>query len=210
MSTNTTTTLPVNALPMGINLGITYGAYLIGTIVAAIPSNYVVFQPISQGPSYVQNLVILETHGLYHYLIVTFGNLAVLQIQVWSVQVEALIAYTIMLITQGFFITRIWELTHRQWLVPSTLIFFALAAFGSALTIVIKVFSFHFWSSSLLPYMKALVATNKSLETVADALIMVALCYYLQQGRSEIKRTNSMINKLMTFAVNRGAVTTYI
>jgi hypothetical protein len=157
--------------------------------------------------------MIAATHGLYHYLIVNFGNLEVLQVQVWTVQVEPMIAYTIMLIVQAFFITRIWQLSGRKWIFPSILAFFSLSAFGAGVAIVVKVFTFKLWSSSLLPYMKVLVATNKALETAVDALITGALVYYLRRGRSGMQRTNStnsMIDRLIVFAVNRGAITTFL
>ncbi|KAJ6596616.1 hypothetical protein B0H10DRAFT_2232407 [Mycena sp. CBHHK59/15] len=109
-------------LPVGVNLGTTYhgtyGAYVIGAIAAAILYAIIVLQAFFDFDWYpkdkftIKALVITlllldtmtlltETHGLYHYLIVNFGNFEGLLIQVWSVQVEALIAYTIMLITQG-------------------------------------------------------------------------------------------------------------
>ncbi|KAJ7513158.1 hypothetical protein B0H11DRAFT_1948817 [Mycena galericulata] len=217
------------SMPLSVNLGTTYGAYLIGAIAAAILYGIIVLQTYFYFDRYPKDkfgmkalvatlllldtmTLIMETHGLYHYLIVNFGNFEVLLVQVWSVQVEALIAYTIMLITQGFFITRIWELGGRKWFLPSILILFMLGAFGTALTIVTKVFLFKFWSSSLLPYMRALVAANKSLETAADALITASLCYYLHRGQSlaASKQTSWMIRHLMIFAINRGAITTFL
>ena len=58
-----------------------------------------------------------------------------------------------------------------------------------------------------------------------DVLITGCLCYYLHRGRSSIRRygilahgeilhqafsrTNSMVKKLMIFAINRGALTVY-
>ncbi|KAJ6594761.1 hypothetical protein B0H19DRAFT_1096631 [Mycena capillaripes] len=214
----------------GVNLGTTYGAYLIGAIGAAILYGIIVLQVFFYFDRYPKDkfsmkalvvtlllldtmTLITETHGLYHYLIVNFGNLELLGVQVWSVQVEALIAYTIMLITQGFFISRIWELSGRQWVLPAILIVLTLGAFGTAMAIVIKVFLFKFWSSSLLPYMRALVAANKALETAVDALITAALCYYLNRGRASeggFKQTNTMIKRLMIFAINRGAITTFL
>ncbi|KAF8180653.1 hypothetical protein BJ912DRAFT_1062429 [Pholiota molesta] len=213
-------------LPTELNLGLTYGAYLIGAIVAASLYGILVSQTIYYFNQYPKDpptfkilvlslfildtlTIIFETHGLYHYLIVTLGNFEMLLIQVWSVQVEALIAYTIMLTTQGFFVVRIWELTGRKKLLPGVITFFSLAAFGSALAIVIKIYVqiLEFISPSLY---EILVAANKSLETCADALITAALCFYLHRGRSEISRTNTMINKLIVFAVNRGVITTFL
>ncbi|KAF8180641.1 hypothetical protein BJ912DRAFT_929282 [Pholiota molesta] len=190
-------------LPLVANLGLTYGAYLIGTIVAASLYGILVSQTIYYFNQYPKDpptfkilvlslfildtlTIIFETHGVYHYLIVTFGNFEMLLIQVWSIQVELLIAYTIKLFVQGFFVVRIWELTSRKRFLPGVITFFSLAAFGAGLAIVVKLFTFKFWSSSLLPYIKILVAVNKSLETCADALITAALCFYLHRGRSEV------------------------
>ncbi|KAJ7656763.1 hypothetical protein DFH06DRAFT_464850 [Mycena polygramma] len=215
--------------PLSVNLGTTYGAYLIGVVAAAILYGIIVLQTFFYFDRYPKDhlaikilvltlllldtmTLITETHGLYHYLIVNFGNFEILLVQVWSVQVEALIAYTVMLITQGFFITRIWELSGRRNIIPAILTVFSIGAFGTALAIVTKVFLFKFWSSSLLPYMRALVAANKTLETAADALITAFLCYYLHRGRTLAvsKQTNTMISRLMVFAINRGAITTFL
>ncbi|KAF8180628.1 hypothetical protein BJ912DRAFT_1145721, partial [Pholiota molesta] len=225
-------------LSPGVNLGLTYGAYLIGTIVAASLYGILVSQTIYYFNQYPKDpptlkllvlsllyakfreiyhgicspfysildtlTIIFETHGLYYYLIVTFGNLEMLLIEVWSVQVELLIAYMIMLITQGFFVVRIWELTGRKKFLPGVITFLSLAGFGSILGIIVQIFKLKFWSSSLIPKIKILVAFNKSLETCADAMITAALCFYLHRGRSQISRTNTMINRLIVFAVNRG------
>ncbi|KAF8189021.1 hypothetical protein BJ912DRAFT_1143217, partial [Pholiota molesta] len=234
-------------LSPGVNLGLTYGAYLIGTIVAASLYGILVSQTIYYFNQYPKDpptfkllvlslfildslTIIFETHGLYYYLIVTFGNLEMLLIEVWSVQVELLVAYMIMLITQGFFVVRIWELTGRKRLLPGVITFLSLAGFGksipipssaiakaddfdtlgSILGIIVQIFKLKFWSSSLVPNIKILVAFNKSLETCADAMITAALCFYLHRGRSQISRTNTMINRLIVFAVNRGVITTFL
>ncbi|KAF8189001.1 hypothetical protein BJ912DRAFT_926188 [Pholiota molesta] len=232
-------------LPPELNLGLTYGAYLIGAIVAASLYGILVSQTIYYFNQYPKDpptfkilvlslfildtlTIIFETHGLYHYLIVTFGNFEMLLIQVWSVQnVLTSYQYTIMLTTQGAHLgifpnPSLWiPVTGRKKLLPGVIPSHLSATtkadlytLGSALAlfkaIVIKVFTFKFWSSSLLPYMKILVAANKSLETCADALITAALCFYLHRGRSEISRTNTMINKLIVFAVNRGVITTFL
>ncbi|KAJ6471349.1 hypothetical protein C8R45DRAFT_1078212 [Mycena sanguinolenta] len=215
--------------PVSVNLGTTYGAYLIGVTAAAILYGIIILQVFFYFDRYpkdkpmIKGLVITlflldtitlftEVHGLYHYLIVNFGNVEILLIQVWSVEVEPLIAYTVMLLTQGFFISRIWELSGRKLVLPSILTLLSLGAFGTALAIVTKVFMFTFWSSSLLPYMQALVAANKALETAVDTLITVALCYYLHRGRTDngLRQTNNMINRLMVFSINRGAVTSFL
>lgn len=55
--------------------------------------------------------------------------------------------------------------------------------------------------------LRCLVGVANGLSVLCDVIIAVALSYYLHSKRTGFKRTDSIINRLIIYAVNRGALT---
>ncbi|OBZ76997.1 hypothetical protein A0H81_03426 [Grifola frondosa] len=53
-----------------------------------------------------------------------------------------------------------------------------------------------------------LICTTLGLSVASDALITIALCFSLQKSRTGYKRTDSLIDILMVYAINTGLLTT--
>ncbi|GAW06509.1 hypothetical protein LENED_008440 [Lentinula edodes] len=52
-----------------------------------------------------------------------------------------------------------------------------------------------------------ITSIQSGITALCDILITGILCYILQDSKSGLKRTNGMINKMIIYAINRGAVT---
>ncbi|OSC99272.1 hypothetical protein PYCCODRAFT_851061 [Trametes coccinea BRFM310] len=55
---------------------------------------------------------------------------------------------------------------------------------------------------------RVLAAVCSGSRTLADILICAGLCYFLHSNKSGLKQSNTLIDKLMVYAIQRGLVTT--
>ncbi|GJE88756.1 hypothetical protein PsYK624_048390 [Phanerochaete sordida] len=155
--------------------------------------------------------ICLVCHALYHYLIKNYANPAVLNTGIWSLWTSIIVNLIIGCIVQGFFTGRLYVVTSRpvrRWLIPSiTILILFHLAFGLESAIwgyVLQTFDrfkTKLWSSAL-PF--AIFAV------VSDVAIAISLCITLWQTKSYFMTTNSVINSLMIFAINRCLLTSGI
>ncbi|PIL34891.1 hypothetical protein GSI_02678 [Ganoderma sinense ZZ0214-1] len=105
----------------------------------------------------------------------------------------------------------LYALSNRQQ--ASLLIEFgALACAFSSFSLGIVV-SLHMYTDSYIfslatVNMRIIAGIDNGTSVICDIVIMVSLCYYLHSRRTGFRRTDSIINRLIVYAVNRGALTT--
>ncbi|KAJ8483380.1 hypothetical protein ONZ51_g4762 [Trametes cubensis] len=124
-----------DAPPTGQELGGTYGAMLISTIIAAALYGVSVLQALYYYDKFPEDhwamkaavaliwaldttSIVLDSHAVYYYLIANFNNPPALLTEVWSIQVEEIITFSAVLIAQIFFIQRIYQLRPYLWYIP--------------------------------------------------------------------------------------------
>jgi len=148
--------------------------------------------------------VVFMSYALYFYLITGFGNTLVLVDGTWplfgSITVNVIIAF----IVQCFFTERIFQLCPpgKRWWVTGIIAITVLAHFVFGLETVIflsmkKEFA-RFKEVTLVAVVPFGVTT-----VISDIIIAIALCVLLGSNRSSFDDTNSIINKLIVFAINR-------
>lgn len=86
--------------------------------------------------------------------------------------------------------------------IPAILV---LAQFASSLVYYVK--EFHFTLVSQLATIFDVTRTINVITAVTDTVIAVILVYYLHTSRTGIRQTDSILNRLIIFAVNTGLVT---
>jgi hypothetical protein len=100
---------------------------------------------------------------------------------------------------------RVWRLSDRNpWfitaIIPLILGEFVCVATYVALTLQLRTFT-------ELEKLKSLSILVNALGAAGDVLIAVALCILLHRSRTGFQRSDTMINKLIVFAVNTGVLT---
>ncbi|KAI0657245.1 hypothetical protein C8Q70DRAFT_1055782 [Cubamyces menziesii] len=127
------------ATPAGQDLGSTYGAMLLSTIIAAALYGVSVLQALYYYDKFPEDhwgikitvaavwvldtaSTVMNAHAVYYYLIANYNNPPALLTEVWSVQIEMLVTFTAVLVVQLFFIKRIFKLRPDFWYIPLFLV----------------------------------------------------------------------------------------
>ncbi|KDQ52635.1 hypothetical protein JAAARDRAFT_39883 [Jaapia argillacea MUCL 33604] len=143
---------------------------------------------------------------VYWDLITIFGDFPRLDVMPRTALVQLLAIYVSAFISQCFFATRVYKLSRKN-------IWFTAIIMSLALTQIISGI-IQTTLSGLGGTFSHLVTTEKvttiqSAATAAcDFSITVILCWVFHGSRTGIQRTDTLLDKLMIYAINRGALTT--
>ncbi|KAF8879437.1 hypothetical protein CPB84DRAFT_1687940 [Gymnopilus junonius] len=144
----------------------------------------------------------LITHTVYTYTITNWGNADELGVIVWSMLVSFLQGLTAFLV-QSFLTMRVWRLSNRRKILTGSVV---RLNFGSYLTRLITDW-LHLKTYAELTELKYLSILVNTLAAAGDALIAATLCILLHRSRTGFRKSDTIINKLILFAVNTGFLT---
>jgi len=145
------------------------------------------------------------THQIYFDYIRLFGDTSDLDWIVFSAPAQLLAIFLTAFVAQIFFASRIWILTRHSICYTTPIIMLAFLQIGAGITQTILVFQVKRYS--LLDSTVRVSSTQSGATAACDIVITAVLCYILHGARSGIKRTDSIINQMIAFAINRGAAT---
>ncbi|KAF8240251.1 hypothetical protein L208DRAFT_1449568 [Tricholoma matsutake] len=148
---------------------------------------------------------ILISHTVYTYVITNYDNPSQLNDLVWSLVVEVLFNGFTAVLVQGFLALRVWRLSNRNPWLTGAVILLILSEFGCV--IAYATLSLHFTTFAELGKLKYLSIMVNALAAAGDVLIAGILCTLLHRSRTGFQRSDTMINKLILFAVNTGVLT---
>ncbi|KAJ3735531.1 hypothetical protein DFJ43DRAFT_1058122 [Lentinula guzmanii] len=149
----------------------------------------------------------LIAHTVYTYLITNFGNALELGNTVWSLLAEVLVNGFTAVFVQSFLAHRVWQLSNgNMWIsIPAYLLVAAefVSVFVFAVIGLTRVHTF----VELAEILKGLSITVNVLAAVGDTYIAGLLTLLLHTSRTGFRRSDSIINKLIIFSINTGALT---
>ncbi|THV03626.1 hypothetical protein K435DRAFT_962341 [Dendrothele bispora CBS 962.96] len=199
----------------------TLGALSIGYVVASIlfgimsVQSFRYFQVFAKDPVQLKVLVaglwILDTlqlffigDALYFWMVSNYANPKSLADSTWSFNMGIFTTNSIVLIVEMFFAYRVFTVSKNVWLalVIATL---SLCYWGFELATLIR--TFQLVKVELFFEFQWIASTGLACAAVADLLIAASLSFYLHQSRTGIKTTDSVINKLLLYAINTGLLT---
>ncbi|KAH6912971.1 hypothetical protein BKA70DRAFT_781682 [Coprinopsis sp. MPI-PUGE-AT-0042] len=146
-------------------------------------------------------------YSVYYYAISRQGNLKVLFLEdvVWPLVAQVVVGNLVGTLVKICFALRVWRFSHHNLWITVPIFGFILVQLGCAVAYCVRAFQL----KKLLFAEKlrgvASIALGSGMAT--DALIALALCILLHQLRTGFKRSDSLINTLIIYAVNTGAVT---
>ncbi|RDX44002.1 hypothetical protein OH76DRAFT_1119371 [Lentinus brumalis] len=146
---------------------------------------------------------------MYAYLIAGFANFLGFIAVDRSVGVAIASSVAVALCVQGYYAWRVFVVSGRSlfWTLPIALFAFCRVGFGIGSTIL--TYTHPSWLE--LRELKAgLVTVSGGLGAAAlvDLLVAVTLSFYLRRNRSSFhKESNSVMNKILVYTVNTGAIT---
>ncbi|KIM39498.1 hypothetical protein M413DRAFT_446993 [Hebeloma cylindrosporum] len=148
---------------------------------------------------------ILITHTVYWYNVTNWGNPPALELIVWSMLVEVIFNGLTALLVQGFLTLRVWRLSNRHKLLTGVVVLLILGEFVAV--VAYTAIGFQLKTYAELGKLESLSILVNALAAAGDVLIAAALCTLLHLSRTGFHRSDTMINKLMLFAVNTGVLT---
>ncbi|KAF7351447.1 ANK-REP-REGION domain-containing protein [Mycena sanguinolenta] len=211
---------------MDDSLGTTYGAMLIGVLFATFFQGvltlqaYIYYESFPKDSTGLKILVasvwvvdvahlVLICQSCYHYLIRSWGNSAALQVSTQELDLHLVFVGLASALCQGFFLTRIWTFSQKNWVLTcvlsaACLTTFALEAVMSAqISRVPNVKEFNSFTGEV-------VATLGLSAGAVDVAIAAILVWYLQQGKTAFDRTSFVVARVVQYTVATGLATSLL
>jgi len=203
----------------------TYGASLIGLLVSTVLYGVTVTQiwiyycqyrdrdpMVFKG--FITLLFILDTlhtilciYSVYWYLILNFGNLANLDLNMWAVNIQPDVNGLIGFLVQLFYARRVYIMS-KSIVIPA--IIAVLGAITFSLGFVFTAKSFALKRYSLYGSLTWVTCVGMGSTAVADIIIALAMCWYLYGKRTGFSKTDSMIMTLMSYSITSGLLTSIL
>ncbi|KAK0237743.1 hypothetical protein EDD85DRAFT_555306 [Armillaria nabsnona] len=128
------------------------------------------------------------SHAIYYYVILHYGDPAALVEVTWSVSLIIGITSLIALLVYLFYARRIYYLSNHNIPLVAVVVIPSFCRLGISMFVT-------GYRASLALYV------------VTDLLIALLLCYFLHSSRTGIKRTDTLINRLIVYAIHNGLIT---
>ncbi|KAH8826956.1 hypothetical protein DL96DRAFT_1815997 [Flagelloscypha sp. PMI_526] len=204
-------------------LDLTLGALLVGVILAgmlygiSIAQGYWYFDTYKNDRAWLKSFVgavlifeavhqALISHVIYTDLVTEYANPLALDHYLKSLSIQALFGMMTMVCVQSFFCIRIWTLSNRNYY------FVALPATLTLANLVLGIY----YSAVNIPEVSITVAFSKwlsesqainGLSAGTDIIIAISMVTLLYRSKTGLSSTHTLLNKLMLYAINTGAVT---
>ncbi|THH08474.1 hypothetical protein EW145_g2679 [Phellinidium pouzarii] len=147
---------------------------------------------------------ILITHTCYYYLISNYFDPPKLLDGVWSLRISITLTGFIITIAHVFFSRRIHLFSKSLW-IPIAIM--AISTVRLAFAIATTVVSFDEFTFIKFQGFTWLVCLTLGLDMISDIMITVSLCWFLQRSKTGFEKTDSVIDKLLLYAINTGLLT---
>ncbi|KAL1949889.1 hypothetical protein VTO73DRAFT_8770 [Trametes versicolor] len=205
-------------------IGPNYGALLVGTFLSLILYGVELHQLYryirlystdrSLIKCYVAVLVLLDTfhtvltmHTSYWYLVTNYFKPLILLTPMWSLMLQPMTTGLIIILSQLFYARRVFLLDKRyRHLVAITLVMFA-AELGFAIAFTVKAFKLVIFDADTLTQMSWIQSAAFGIVVLADIILTCVLILSLSQNRTGFKRTDSMLDVLIAYAICTGLLT---
>jgi len=146
------------------------------------------------------------THASYFYMVSNFGNFGALIAPTWSSLVSIYLALFSDTIIRSIFGRRVWLMTRRSKVLVACIATTSLTAFAMGSAFASRAFSVKtFANFAKISY---LMYSALGSGVAADILIAGSLCISLSRSRTGFKKTDTLVNLLIMYAINTGLLTT--
>ncbi|KAI1791874.1 hypothetical protein LXA43DRAFT_1181510 [Ganoderma leucocontextum] len=155
--------------------------------------------------------IFLISAFIFRSLVIEFGDPAALTVTRVSDDVTTAITGLIIFSVHMFYTRRLWILSEgSRYRVPLTLtvVLLAITHFGLEIAVMLLTFKFPLFAD----FHRITAAYTGSLGVAAgcDLIIAIAMWYFLHSRRSGLKSTNAMVNRIITFVIMTGSLTSVV
>ncbi|KAH7917978.1 hypothetical protein BV22DRAFT_921130 [Leucogyrophana mollusca] len=146
----------------------------------------------------------LDLHVLHFSLVENFGNLKPLGDITKTAASEFLLTMVIVYIVQIFFASRVYLFTRDQLWLPAGIMIFGTGAFVTGTMAAADMFKHPVMAFLTTRQNEILFGINGGFAAIADIGITVSLTWTLASAKRGVKRTDTMLQKLLLYIVSRG------
>ncbi|KAI0709788.1 hypothetical protein C8Q76DRAFT_739878 [Earliella scabrosa] len=202
-------------------LRLTYGAYLLGTFVGTLLYGFALHQSYRYARLFptdslflrvlVIGVMAMETvhtaftmHTCYYFLVENYANPFAMLQGVWSVNCISIIAGLIMLLSQVFFVRRVFLMGDHYRMISVVAIAFFVAEIGVAAALVHTIFTVSSFAQT--DQVNHLLAAMFAAAAAGDALLTTSLLRMLYKSRNQAFSSASepLGTMVITYVVNTG------
>ncbi|KAI0649631.1 hypothetical protein C8Q79DRAFT_335435 [Trametes meyenii] len=151
---------------------------------------------------------VFMAHAMYTYVVLDFGTPLKIDLITWSFSSENGFAVITAFIVQCYFGHRLWIFSRKNFFLVGLILFLAFLNLGMGMACTIPTFTHHEWATLGTLKNRITLGLYSGASSLCDALIAAGLCYYLQTSRTGLRVTDTLIDKLMVYAIERGILTT--
>ncbi|KAI0767689.1 hypothetical protein C8Q74DRAFT_971679 [Fomes fomentarius] len=149
----------------------------------------------------------LVAYSIYKYMVIYFeAPLDKYLVILPTLGVENGVTILIATITQLYFAQRLWYVSKNKYLTGG-IVSLSLCALGPGIALTVHLFTHTDIFSLGSIEIRILAGFANGLSAICDIVVAAGLCIYLRAGKSGFSRTNNMIDRLMIYAIQRGALT---
>lgn len=147
------------------------------------------------------------SHAIYYYVILHYGDPAALTEVTWSVSLNVSVTALIALLVYLYYARRIYQLSNYNIPLVAVVVIPSICRLGTSMCITGYSLHLKYYILFDRSTMASLIRASLALYVVTDLLVALLLCYFLHSSRTGIKRTDTLINRLMVYAVHNGLIT---
>lgn len=149
---------------------------------------------------------VLLMHTTYFYTIESFGNYKALLNLTWSLSLSIQIAGIIAFVVQGYYCFRVYRITHSKIAAIGCLIL-STGRFIFNIMEVVTMFSGGTVATVEGPTFRWQMTSTLIIGAVSDVVIAFFICGALLRMRSGFRATDKLVDKLVTFTIGSGLLT---
>ncbi|KAI0636134.1 hypothetical protein C8Q77DRAFT_1155841 [Trametes polyzona] len=213
---------PLDLLPKVPSLDNTFGSFLIATFIGLIMYGLTLHQTyryyrLFPGDALVLRMIVvctllLETlhivlcmHVCYYYLVTNYFDPTALLDGVWSIRILPVSTAAIIVVSESFFTRRVYLIgSHFRMIVAIVpILMLVILGFGTAATV--KAFILPTFAE--FKGVAWMTSAGFGVAVVVDSLLTGTLILALRRSRTGFRRTDSLIDVLIIYAVNTGLLT---
>ncbi|KAK7058178.1 hypothetical protein R3P38DRAFT_2681271 [Favolaschia claudopus] len=163
-------------------------------------------------------ILVLETtdqaligHFVYFYSIASAGNplALVTGTTTWSLILQQAVGAVVGTIVKLCFASRVYRFSEKNIFITASICLLAVGQLGVALAFTLRAFQLH--SIPQVFHLKMLGTISLALGVLTDVVTAGSLCFFLWRMRTgQGSAANSLINRLVTDAINTGVLTTVV
>ncbi|KXN91301.1 hypothetical protein AN958_01275 [Leucoagaricus sp. SymC.cos] len=148
--------------------------------------------------------------GVYWYLVTHYGDTTAMAVIAKTLCVESLIMNIVTFIVQCFFANSVYNVSKKNKTVTGLIYFTAFAGFVLGLAMGSEDLIGVYFAALAVRKMWILAGIGLGVVALCDIAITVALCYYFRFYKGGFRDTDTLLDKLIIYTINRGIITATI